>query len=201
MTVVKELSPKAQEILKAAQAFMQDVGYNGFSFRDIAARVGIKSASIHYHYPTKGDLAAAAVHSYRTDFQHALDDIFIRNAETISRLQGYGALFIDTLTLHHRTCLCGILASEAESLPEDVRRQLDGFFADQQAWVTKVMEAGKATGEIRADLVVEAMATSFVAGLEGAMIIARSMKKPELLQQTLTTLIQLSCSEMKTKVL
>jgi TetR/AcrR family transcriptional regulator, transcriptional repressor for nem operon len=33
----------------------------GFSFREIAADVGIKSSSVHYHFLTKGDLAATAV--------------------------------------------------------------------------------------------------------------------------------------------
>jgi AcrR family transcriptional regulator len=33
----------------------------GFSFGEIAADVGIKGSSVHYHFPTKDDLAAAVV--------------------------------------------------------------------------------------------------------------------------------------------
>ena len=31
----------------------------GFSFRDLAAEIGIKSASVHHHFPTKAGMAAA----------------------------------------------------------------------------------------------------------------------------------------------
>ena len=33
----------------------------GFSFRELAADVGVKSSSVHYHFPTKEALAAAVI--------------------------------------------------------------------------------------------------------------------------------------------
>jgi TetR/AcrR family transcriptional repressor of nem operon len=30
---------------------MRHAGYGGFSFRDLAAEIGIKSASVHHHFP------------------------------------------------------------------------------------------------------------------------------------------------------
>jgi len=46
-------------ILNAAERRMQFGGFGGFSFREIAADVGIKSSSVHYHFPTKENRAAA----------------------------------------------------------------------------------------------------------------------------------------------
>src|ERR1700720_895295 len=43
-------------ILDAAERRMQIGGFGGFSFREIAADVGIKSSSVHYHFPTKENL-------------------------------------------------------------------------------------------------------------------------------------------------
>ncbi len=48
-------------IMDAAERRMQLGGFGGFSFREIAADVGIKSSSVHYHFPTKEDLAAAVI--------------------------------------------------------------------------------------------------------------------------------------------
>src|SRR5690348_18498506 len=48
-------------IMDAAEQRMQLGGFGGFSFREIAADVGIKSSSVHYHFPTKEDLAAAVI--------------------------------------------------------------------------------------------------------------------------------------------
>lgn len=40
--------------MASGRKMMQTRGYNGLSFRELAKEVGIKSASIHYHFPTKG---------------------------------------------------------------------------------------------------------------------------------------------------
>jgi TetR/AcrR family transcriptional regulator, transcriptional repressor for nem operon len=48
-------------IMDAAERRMQRGGFGGFSFREIAADVGIKSSSVHYHFPTKEDLSAAVI--------------------------------------------------------------------------------------------------------------------------------------------
>lgn len=44
-------------IMDAATAIVQAHGYNGLSFRELAKQVGIKSASIHHHFPTKATSA------------------------------------------------------------------------------------------------------------------------------------------------
>jgi AcrR family transcriptional regulator len=76
---------KAAAILDSARVLMMDRGYNGFSFRDIAAEVGIKSASIHYHFATKADLAEATARAYREAFNAALDGGV--NARAFARLR------------------------------------------------------------------------------------------------------------------
>ena len=43
-------------IMDAAERRMQAGGFGGFSFREIASDVGIKSSSVHYHFPTKEDV-------------------------------------------------------------------------------------------------------------------------------------------------
>jgi AcrR family transcriptional regulator len=53
-----------QVIMDTAQAMVQAKGYNALSFRELAKAVGIKSASIHYYFPTKGDLGAALARRY-----------------------------------------------------------------------------------------------------------------------------------------
>ncbi len=53
-----------ETIMRAARAAVQAHGYNALSFRELAKEVGIKSASVHYHFPTKGDLAAALARRY-----------------------------------------------------------------------------------------------------------------------------------------
>jgi len=43
---------------------MRAGGFHACSFREIATDVGIKSASVHHHFPAKADLGAALVARY-----------------------------------------------------------------------------------------------------------------------------------------
>ncbi|MEO9971234.1 MAG: TetR/AcrR family transcriptional regulator [Hyphomonadaceae bacterium] len=165
---------RAQEIIAVAQSLIQSRGYNGFSFRDIADTVGIKSASIHYHFPTKSDLAVAAAADYRAKFLEILADIATQNLTGVRELQAYAGVFEITLERSGNVCLCGVLASEFESLTDDVRGEVDRFFKDQSVWVARAIRKGQADGEIQSTIDAEAFAPAYVSGLEGAMIIARS---------------------------
>jgi hypothetical protein len=42
-----------EAILLAAKKIAQSQGYHGLNFRDLAQDVGIKAASIYYHFPSK----------------------------------------------------------------------------------------------------------------------------------------------------
>ncbi|WP_234804713.1 TetR/AcrR family transcriptional regulator [Sinorhizobium americanum] len=59
--------------MDAAEERIRRTGYSGFSFREIAADVGVKSASVHYHFPTKEKLAAAVARRYTDRFLEAVD--------------------------------------------------------------------------------------------------------------------------------
>jgi TetR/AcrR family transcriptional repressor of nem operon len=49
----------AHRLMDLAEIRIRDAGYGGFSFRDLAADAGIKSASVHHHFPTKALMTAA----------------------------------------------------------------------------------------------------------------------------------------------
>jgi AcrR family transcriptional regulator len=66
--MVADRSNKAEEILDVAERMARTGGYNGFSFREIAKAVGIKAASVHYHFPTKDELGAAVARRYTERF-------------------------------------------------------------------------------------------------------------------------------------
>lgn len=180
---------KALDILHAARMLMMDRGFNGFSFRDVAADVGIKSASIHYHYATKADLAEATAQSYREAFEDALSQIEADSAADM--LRAYGGLFVTTLREQSRLCLGGMLAADVASLPDQVRNEVAKFFEAQSAWVENIVCEGQTSGELRADLDAAKFAKMFVTSLEGAMMIARGIDQPQDLEDALEILIHL----------
>lgn len=154
------MSDKRTAILDVAERLIRTAGYDGFSFRDVAQEVGIKSASVHYHFPTKQDLAAAVAKRYRERFYA---DLCIEEDQGMSRVEAWRTLFLRALETDGLMCLCGILAAEGDNLPEDVAREAQAFL---QFGITSLNDAAPGQG------------ARILAQLEGAMLLARSFGDP-----------------------
>ncbi|MEM1363260.1 MAG: TetR/AcrR family transcriptional regulator [Pseudomonadota bacterium] len=111
-------------ILDAAEHHVRAGGYQAFSFRDIAEEIGIKSASVHHHYPTKAALMTQLALRYREDFLAALPSLEpSQSPAPILQHAFRQALHQDGLM-----CLCGSLAAQSDILPEAVGRETRSFF-------------------------------------------------------------------------
>ena len=54
-----------QKLLDVGAELCQTMGYNAFSYRHMADRLGIKTATIHYYFPSKADLGRELMANYR----------------------------------------------------------------------------------------------------------------------------------------
>jgi TetR/AcrR family transcriptional repressor of nem operon len=161
-------------ILDVSQRLIQARGFSAFSFADIAAAVGIRKASIHHHFPTKGDLAIALMCRYRVDFAALLAEISREHRKLAARLNAYQALFSNVLRDGDRLCMCGMLAADFGALPDDVRLEVRAFFDDNERWLAKTLSDGKRAGETAFRGTAATQARVVLAALEGAMLVART---------------------------
>lgn len=149
-------------ILDAAEARVRQGGYHGFSFRDLAADVGIKSASVHHHFPTKEELVARLAAHYGDKIREKLASLPTGRA----RVAAYRSMFRDQLKGGYGMCLGGMLGVESEDLPdrigEETRRFFDMLIADLAHALADDSEQPRRA------------ATAIVAQLEGAMLLARA---------------------------
>jgi TetR/AcrR family transcriptional repressor of nem operon len=113
-------------IMDAAEVRMQRGGFGGFSFREIAADVGIKSSSVHYHFPTKEDLAAGVVRRWRERASAVVEEE-LRNDPDPVRV--WTSAFRRTAFSGNRICPCTVLAAATQDLPEQVAIEVRSFFA------------------------------------------------------------------------
>ncbi len=172
-------------VLDAAQELAQTRGYNAFSYRDLAARVGITTASIHYHFPTKADLGVALLARYCAFVRDAVDRLDRGGGDARVRLRGYAALLESVLapagvtddTLRAgggRICLGGMLASDYATLPAEVQRAVRGFVDENVRWLARVLAEGRDAGTLAVVGAPDAAATALFSALEGAMLVART---------------------------
>lgn len=153
-----------ETIMTVAKAMVQARGYNALSFREIAKEIGIKSASIHYYFPTKGDLGAALAKRYTDDAVGYFDQLLAQPLDLETRFQRYIAVFRAALLNDNRMCLYGIMAAEYGDLPPEVRAAVDGFSAANVRWLVQVLASRNAD---------EGSALAIFAAIEGAQLVAR----------------------------
>jgi TetR/AcrR family transcriptional repressor of nem operon len=163
----------SQRILDVAERLVQTRGFNGFSYADIAATLGITKASLHYHFPTKAELGQRLIARYEQRFLDALAAIDRSGVDPREKLRRYAAIYMDVLR-SNRMCLCGMLASDYATLAKPVKDGVKRFFDRNEDWLVAVLDQGRSAGTLRFDGPPDVVARAIVGALEGAMMLARS---------------------------
>jgi len=159
-------------ILDVAERLVQSRGFNGFSYADVAAELGVTTAALHYHYRGKAELGEALITRYAARFMTALEAIAAGRATPAGQLRAYADLYLGTLR-DERMCLCGMLAAEYTTLPEAMRGAIVAFFDDNHRWLAALLESSRAAGEVAFTGSADEAAQMIVGSLEGAMLVAR----------------------------
>jgi len=159
--------------MAVAKAMVQSRGYNALSFREIAKDIGIKSASIHYHFPTKAELGAALAKRYTDDAMESLEKLLASDLDLATKFARYVSVFRAALLNDNRMCLYGIMAAEYGDLPPAVRSQVDAFSAANADWLSRLLGSD------------QARALAIFAAIEGAQLVARGRGDIAVFDQTI----------------
>lgn len=176
---MSNLSTTADDILRCARGLIVAGGYNGFSYADIAAVVGIRKASIHHHFPGKADLVRILVTQYRQEVEVGLADLDQRVPDPIGKIRAYlefwEACIVDQSLPF---CVCALLATQIPILPEEVAQEVRAHFQMLSSWLSSVLTRGKNQGILHLTGTAEAEAEILIATVHGAMVSARAYGDP-----------------------
>jgi len=171
----------SDEILSCARSLIIAGGYNGFSYADIAAVVGIRKASIHHHFANKVDLVRTLLQRYREDVDLGIAEFERRSADPVDQLRAYigywSACIGDPNTSF---CVCALLANQIPVLPQDLVLEVRAYFRTLSSWLTSVMDRGAKQGSIVLSGTARAEAETFMAAVHGAMLSARAYGDPKI---------------------
>jgi TetR/AcrR family transcriptional repressor of nem operon len=159
-----------EALLRNATRTVRRGGSASLNFRDLGGSVGVKSSTVHYYFPTKVDLLKEIAGEYKAIFIATLDE---RTRESKSFKQDMLVLVDLFLGAQGEklSCLCGMLATEAELLDPRVRSAVNEFFAKLQEWVT---QRAKAWNVRRPGGMAPArFADLLVSLLEGSLLLSR----------------------------
>lgn len=172
VTPTKTPPATAQRILDVAERLVQKQGYNGFSYADIAAELGVTKAALHYHFASKAELGEALIERYSARFMDALRRLDAAPLQPAAKLEAYAGLYADVLR-EQRMCLCGMLAAEYQTLPPAMRAAVLRFLEDNTSWLADVLADGRTLGTLSFDGAPVDAARAVLSVLQGAMLIAR----------------------------
>ncbi len=174
-TAPKQRSETADQILDLAETLIQTRGYSAFSYQDIADGLGIRKASIHYHFHSKADLGIAVIERYIGRFDAALTTIADDQSQSsMAMLDYYVQPYLQFASTPDRVCLSGALAGEMLALPPAMRERVDFFFKTHQAWLTKILRRGVTRGEFKLVAPASKVARFVFGALQGALLVKRT---------------------------
>lgn len=167
-------SDRRTQILDLAQSLIQTQGYNAFSFKDLAQGVGIRTASVHYHFPSKAELGAQVMQRYRDQLQDsfaAWDTL----PDAPARLRAFVDSYRQTQA-RGAICLCGSLASDIGTLDAPIREPVQDYLGQSEVWLAACIQGGLDSGTLHSPLPAETLAKGLLASLQGALILSRTQQ-------------------------
>jgi TetR/AcrR family transcriptional regulator, transcriptional repressor for nem operon len=185
----KQQTDTAEQILDLAETLIQTRSYSAFSYQDISDALGIRKASIHYHFASKAALGVAVVDRYTERFRVALTAMAQdQSKSSMEMLDFYFQPFLQFASTPDRVCLCGALAGEMLALPPEIRARVNRFFKDHQAWLAGILERGAKRGEFELPAAPAKTARLVFNALQGALIVKRTMGDASQLADVVTVL-------------
>lgn len=187
-TATANRSATADRILDLAQERIQRRGYNAVSYGDLAEDLDLTTAAIHYHFPSKADLAKTLVRRYRRQSAQKRAALREEHDTLHERLTQYIELFSGIMD-GGGFCLCGILVADGPTLPGEVRQEARRFFTEQEDWLTDILDAGTSGGAgLQGCDTPRDVARVLLATLEGAMLTTQD-RSPGTYTETLHQLV------------
>lgn len=166
-------SSTRQSVIECALALLQEKGYNGWSYEDIAKSVGIKKATIHYYFPKKEDLGKELLVQYSKNTMAFLDIPENQNKDPREQLFVIVDLFASVLDNPNTFCLCGMLAADLPTLAPAITEELADYFKKIEARVQAIFEAGEQAKLWTCAQSAAFEAKSLIAAFQGMLLVSR----------------------------
>ncbi|NKB49397.1 MAG: TetR family transcriptional regulator [Alphaproteobacteria bacterium] len=180
------------KILDTAEAMILDQGFSATSIDRLVERAGTTKGSFFHHFDSKAVLAYTLVERYaRSDL-----DLFAANrarAEQLSRdpLQrvllviGLYKEMMEGLTEPYPGCLFASYLYEANLFDDHTLSVIDDTYREWRTILGGMLEQAAEVYPPRADIDCAHLADMFTGSLEGAFIMSKTLKEPQLVANQL----------------
>lgn len=167
-----------EKALVEGRALLQQHGYNGFSFQDIAQKLNIKKPSLFDHYSSKDDLIIAIIHDYSTKFD--IWTLQLTDITPIEKVRRVFNVFHSFASDKGKVCPILALAADFQGLARSIQKEMKVFVDKWLSWLERQIQEGQEAGQVRTDIDAKPLAAFIYSQAMGSQFQARIKNDPSL---------------------
>lgn len=181
-----------QRILEAAHELISQQSYGAVSVDDICAKAGVRKGSFYHFFPSKSDLAVAAIEEFWQQSREKLDNIFSPQTPPLERIAEYcEAIYQWQKEGYDKTgkvcgCPYASIGSEQSTQDEKIRCKSTEIFERMHTYLEAALRDAMREGLI-AGGDVSMRASEMLSLVEGTMLQAKVQNSLEMLRQLKAT--------------
>lgn len=137
-----------EEIVRIGTELIKSHGYNAFSYADIAEKLQVRNAAIHYHFRGKEDLLSEIIDQYIEQYKMLEQHLQHSGASPTYAIEKFVERYsclVDCCSI----CIIGSIASDYNTLPDSVREKVAQLVTMVLKMVEQTLNSGKRTGEFK----------------------------------------------------
>jgi TetR/AcrR family transcriptional regulator, transcriptional repressor for nem operon len=175
--VVGKAEETRQAIVEKAAVIFNRNGYQRTSMSMLTNAMGLTKGAIYGHFADKDALAVEAFRFSISQVSRRVGESILSHSGVLDKLRAFARTFVDFFEDTVREGGCPILNTAVDSddahplLHGEVRRVLTAW----EGRLVAMVDAGKENGEIRPDADGELFAATFIALVEGGILLAKTI--------------------------
>jgi TetR/AcrR family transcriptional repressor of nem operon len=169
--------------LQLSDELIRERGFNAFSFYDLSKSLGIKTASIHYHFPTKTALGVTLLKQHSEKVLMLKEMVKDKSPE--KKFDAFLSIY-SKIKAEDKVCIVGSLATDLHSIDKKIAKEVKVLAAEILAWVTEILEEGKKKKVFYFDLPSRTKALMVISSMLAAVQLCRltNVKDFDTIKQT-----------------
>jgi TetR/AcrR family transcriptional regulator, transcriptional repressor for nem operon len=178
-------------ILDAASRLIHIRGFHNTSVDDILRESGAGKGNFYYYFKSKDELGFAILdRSVERIRQDLVEKYFTKAKDPWEQLQGFLDFPVERARERGGTggCPLGNLAVEMSDIHEEFRQRLNRAFDEIRSRIELSLEQARSQGALRGDADIPRLAHFIIAGIEGAFMLGKLRKDPEVVATVIAEL-------------
>ena len=158
-----------ERLVEAMSELMWERGYAATSPGEVRKRSGVGQGSMYHHFPSKRDLALAALERNCADILPSAEELLTAPGDPLTRIEGY----LNGPRTPLRGCKVGRMTQDpVVAADSGLLAPVAETFQRIHSALAHVLDEAVAAGQLRADLDPDRMANLVVAAIQGGFVLA-----------------------------